>query len=96
MIPHPIETYNIGMDRCQALGMTKLVPLNEYQHRQAFEGGNSIAMQQNCHMKGRLIVSFALRQGPSGFFHDPQTNLTVDYLTQSNYTVLKELEDDNG
>ena len=85
----------MGLDRCQSLRMTKLVPLNRYQHEQAFEGGNSPAMQQNCHEKGRLIVSFALRQGPRGFFHDPQTNLSVDYITQSNYTN-KYLLDEEG
>ena len=88
VIPHPVETYNMAMDRCHALGMTKVVPLNSYQHQQTFEGGNSAAMKQNCHMKGRLAVSYALRQGPRGFFHDPQTNLSVDYITQSNYSIL--------
>ena len=90
VIPHPIETYQMGFDRCQALGMTKLVPLNRYQHEMAFEGGNSAAMRQNCHMKGRLIISFGLRQGPAGFFYDPHTNLSVDYITQSNFNIVNQ------
>ena len=87
VIPHPIETHQMGQDRCKALGTTKVVPLNRYQHQQVFEGGNSVAMKQNCHLKGRLIVSFALRQGPEGHFYDPQTNSTVEYILQSNFTI---------
>ena len=96
VIPHPIETYDMGLDRCQSLKMTKVVPLNRYQHEQVFDGGNSPAMQQNCHMNGRLMVNLGLRQGPRGFFHDPQTNLSVDYITQSNFSILNNLYDDVG
>ena len=96
VIPHPIKSHQMGIDRCQALGITKVVPMSRYQHEQTFEGGNSVAMQENCHMKGRLLVSFALCQGPEGHFFDPQSNTTVDYILQSNYTILEGKKADSG
>ena len=54
-----------------------------------------VAILLQCR-NGRLMVSLGLRQGPRGFFHDPQTNLSVDYITQSNFTILNVLSDDEG
>ena len=86
VVPHPIEHHQMGIDRCNSLGISKVVPLNRYQHVQANEGGNSLAMRQHCHMKGRLPLSYALRLGPDGPYDaNPGSNSSVDYVIDNGW-----------
>ena len=78
MIPHHITNQQMGLDRCQALNLTMVVPSSRLVHEKVLLGGNSIAMQNKCFQGGRQIVALAM-QHKEGKFYDPQSGLDVEY-----------------
>ena len=85
----------MGLDRCKSLGITKVVPLNRYQHEQLYLGENFLAMREHCYMKGRLPMSFGLLKGPDGPF-DPQSNSSLDYVKTFNISSSSKIQGAGG
>ena len=90
VIPTPILTQQMGLDRCKALGMTMVVPYSRFQHDKTVEGANSVAMRKQCFQQGRCIVSFAVRYNKEYFF-DPQVigSTDVEYVSKGDFSITR-------
>ena len=93
VIPHQIQNHQMGYDRCEALGITKVIPLSRYQHEQVFIKANSLALKKHCHMKGRIPISFGMRQRRDLDLYSPQSNASMDYIRNSKWGSYKTTRD---